>query len=254
MESLKEIIQSFDPITLEEMDSVKLMDRRDTKYAFRQDELGEFLAQLKDSYRVLEVDNYRLINYESLYFDTPDFELYNHHHCGRFNRYKIRYRKYVQSGLSFFEIKFKSNKGRTIKKRIKPSNIFEVIDNDAKSFFQKHCTMSPEALEAKMYIGFNRMTLVNKNSPERVTIDLNLTFKNAEQKKEVQNLVIAEVKQDKSSRSEFIRLMKHYHVREGTISKYCLGISHLFKQLKNNNFKPQLIKFNKILYGTATGY
>jgi hypothetical protein len=254
MEALREIIQSFDPITLQEMDNVKLMDRRDTKYAFRQDELCVFLSQLRDSYRILEVDNHRLINYESLYFDTNNFELYNHHHCGRFNRYKIRYRKYVQSGLSFFEIKFKSNKGRTIKKRIRQNDIYEVIDNEAKIFFEKHCTINPQSLEAKMYIGFNRITLVNRNSPERVTIDLNLTFKNGSQKKEVQNLVIAEVKQDKSSRSEFIRLMKHFHIREGTISKYCLGISHLFTQLKNNNFKPQLIKFNKILYGTASGY
>ncbi len=236
------------------MDSVKLMDRRDTKYAFRQDELAKFLTQLKDTYRVLEVKGDRMINYESLYFDTHNFDLYNHHHCGRFNRYKIRYRKYMQSGLSFFEIKFKSNKGRTIKKRIKQSNIFEVIENDAKVFFEKHCTMKVESLEAKMYIGFNRMTLVNRNSPERVTIDLNLTFRNKDVKKEIENLVIAEVKQDKSSRSEFIRLMKQYHVREGSISKYCLGIANLFTQLKINNFKPQLIKFNRIQYGTASGY
>ena len=237
-----------------EMDSVKLMDRRDTKYAFRQDELLVFLSQLKESYRILEVNNSRLISYESLYFDTPDFELYNHHHRGRYNRYKIRSRKYVQSGMSYFEIKFKSNKGRTIKKRIKQKDIYEVIDNDAKFFLESHTDMTAESLQAKMYVGFNRITMVNRTTPERVTIDLNLFFRNSEQRKDVENLVIAEVKQDKSSRSEFVRLMKHYHVREGTISKYCMGIAHLFKQLKNNNFKPQLIKFNKILYGTATGY
>ena len=218
MHEINNLIQSFEPITLAEMDSVKLMDRRDTKYAFRQDELLVFLSQLKESYRILEVNNSRLISYESLYFDTPDFELYNHHHRGRYNRYKIRSRKYVQSGMSYFEIKFKSNKGRTIKKRIKQKDIYEVIDNDAKIFLESHTVMTAESLQAKMYVGFNRITMVNRTTPERVTIDLNLFFRNSEQRKDVENLVIAEVKQDKSSRSEFVRLMKHYHVREGTIS------------------------------------
>ena len=66
--------------------------------------------------------------------------------------------------------------------------------------------------------------------------------------------MIAEVKQEKSSRSEFKNLMKKLHIHEGTISKYCFGISSLFPNNKHNNFKESLIKFNKIEYGIAAGY
>ena len=44
------------------------------------------------------------------------------HQNKKLNRYKIRQREYLISDISFFEIKFKSNKGRTIKKRIKTKN------------------------------------------------------------------------------------------------------------------------------------
>jgi hypothetical protein len=33
--TLSEIIQSFEPISLSEMDSVALLDRKDTKYLFK---------------------------------------------------------------------------------------------------------------------------------------------------------------------------------------------------------------------------
>ncbi|MCE9538823.1 MAG: VTC domain-containing protein, partial [Bacteroidetes bacterium] len=123
MKNLNSILAEFSPITLKEMDGVKLMDRIDTKYVFTVQQLPVLLEQLKNDYKILTVEGNRLSRYESLYFDTKNFDLYHCHHRRKPNRYKIRFRKYVESNLHFFEVKFKNNKGRTIKNRVKQKQI-----------------------------------------------------------------------------------------------------------------------------------
>ncbi|MDQ3046385.1 MAG: polyphosphate polymerase domain-containing protein [Bacteroidota bacterium] len=242
----------FTPITLEEMDNVKLMDRTDTKFVFTQEQLPMILDELKESYRVLNVNGIMISRYESLYFDTQNFELYHKHQCGKLNRYKVRFRKYVESELNFFEVKFKNNKGRTIKDRVKQKQIDGIIHEKAEALLKEKTPFQSSSLEAKFWVNYSRITLVNKNSPERVTIDIDLTFKNTDQNKTIHNLVIAEVKQDKAATSAFIRLMKKLHIREGSISKYCFGVVSLFSTIKSNNFKQKINSLNKIRYATST--
>jgi hypothetical protein len=235
------------------MDNVKLMDRTDTKYVFRQEFLPGLLAEVMNEYRVLDVNGHRISRYESLYFDTKNFDLYMSHHRGRPNRYKIRCRKYVESELHFFEVKFKNNKGRTIKDRVKQKYIDGSIKDNAETLLLEKTPLDAQHLEAKLWVNYSRITLVNKNSPERVTIDVDLTFKNDVCDKKIHDLVIVEVKQDKARASAFIRLMKKYHIREGSMSKYCFGVISLFDTIKKNNFKPKLILLKKTLkYGTTT--
>lgn len=250
MEFIHGILNDFTPITLKEMDNVKLMDRTDTKYIFRLDNLSSFLEQVKDDYLILDVNGHRISRYESLYFDTKNFDLYLSHHRGKPNRYKIRCRKYVESELHFFEVKFKNNKGRTIKDRVKQPAIDGFIKDSAEILLKEKTPLIASSLEAKLWVNYSRITLVNKYSPERVTIDLDLTFKNNDTDKVIHNLVIAEVKQDKALVSSFIKLMKKYHVREGSMSKYCFGVVSLFDTIKYNNFKPKLILLKKTLNDT----
>lgn len=235
------------------MDSVKLMDRTDTKFVFRKSRLAYVLSQLHDHYRVLDVNGNKISRYESLYFDTHNFELYHKHQSGKLNRYKVRFRKYVESNLNFFEVKFKNNKGRTIKNRVKQQQIDGSIQNKADVLLKEKTPFEPANLEAKLWVNYSRITLVNKTSPERVTLDINLHFKNDEQLKTIDDIVIAEVKQDKAASSAFIKLMKQLHIREGSISKYCFGVISLFNTIKHNNFKPNLISLKKTLYGTTAG-
>jgi hypothetical protein len=79
LSALKEVLQKLSPISLNEMDSIKLMERVDTKYVFKIELLRELLQDLADKYRVLEISGNRLTTYESLYFDTDDFRLYKKH-------------------------------------------------------------------------------------------------------------------------------------------------------------------------------
>ncbi|MBI4947587.1 MAG: polyphosphate polymerase domain-containing protein [Bacteroidetes bacterium] len=240
---LQEIIKNFDPITLTEMDSVKLMDRTDTKYVFSTDHLPVILKEMSAHYRLLEINEVRIHRYESLYFDTPDFQLYSKHQIGKQNRYKLRFRSYVDSGgLSFFEIKFKNNKGRTIKERVKVGEINSVISGNAEEFLKKVTPFDATMFEPKLWVNYSRMTFVNKFSQERLTLDTNLRIIKTDGSNfsvDFPKMVIAEAKQDKTNHaSPFIRLVRKQNIREGGISKYCFAVFTLNDQVKKNNFKP----------------
>ncbi len=237
-------------ITLQEMDGVALMERTDTKFVFRFIDLPLFLEKIKNDYRVLEVKGNRVSRYETLYYDTTNFDLYHSHQRGKPSRYKIRSRRYVESDLSFFEVKYKTNKGKTIKDRVRQSEITGRIENEAETLLTEKTSMFAKNLEGKLWTNFSRITLVNKNYPERVTIDMDLTFKNTNDTTTINNLIIAEVKRDSKIVSPFLALMKKNHVREGSMSKYCYGVINLITQVKHNSFKPNLILIKKTLYGT----
>src|SRR5258705_9517248 len=176
MKEIQNVLNDFAPVTLDEMDGKKLMNRTDTKFVFPQSQLAVFLETLKHDYEVLDVEGNRISRYESLYFDTVNFDLYHQHQRGKLNRHKVRYRKYVESDLNFFEIKFKSNKNRTIKDRIKEKKIQSAIRDRAEQLLGDKTGLRPEELEAKFWVNFSRITLVSKHSAERTTIDLDLQF------------------------------------------------------------------------------
>lgn len=184
--------------------------------------------------------------YETLYFDTPAYKLYLDHHNGRTNRYKIRYRKYTDSNTIFFEVKYKNNKGRTIKSRVKRKNIYETIEGKALELITSTTPLHSEKLEPKLWVNYSRITLVNKFIPERLTLDIDLNFKNGEQEIGFKNLVIAEIKQEKIHDSPFTNVMKTNHLRQGSISKYCFGVISLIDNIKKNLFKQYLLSVYKI--------
>ena len=240
-------LNQFNPITLQEMDGVKLMDRTDTKFTFNIQQLPEILEEAKEYYRILEVESNRISRYKTLYFDTEDFDLYNEHHSGKLNRYKIRHRTYVESNLGFLEVKFKNNKGRTLKTRIKEVEVPELHSGKAFEFLQKSLPFDPLILLPKIWINYSRITLVNKTSAERLTLDLNLEFEKDGNKQLLDQLVIAEVKQDSKIASPFIAIMRNKHIRQGSISKYCFGVASSYGQVKKNNFKRKLSNVKKII-------
>lgn len=246
MSDFNTILSKFESISLEEMDSVKLMERTDTKYVFNIKELPRILEGMMSQYRLLEINNIRNQRYESLYYDTKDFLLYTKHLRGKPTRYKVRFRRYLDSeGLTFLEIKHKNNKKTTSKKRVKMPDIESGISEKANAFLLKHTPYNPEIFEPSIWVNYSRMTFVNKYSQERLTIDTNLTYKNTNDSdpkiSHFPELVIAEAKREKAaSVSQFIRLVRKTGVREGSISKYCFGIYNLINEVPKNNFKPKV--------------
>lgn len=240
------MLNVLDTISLKEMDTVKLLNRVDTKYIFPLDSLVSILSKMKECYRVLEVNTNRLSHYETLYFDTPGNRLYITHHNGKMNRFKIRYRRYIECDLSFFEIKFKNNKGRTVKNRIKRKGIREEISGKSEELLTAYSHFTPDLLQPSLWVFFTRMTFVNKNLKERLTIDTDVHFKMGLNEKSYPGLVIAELKQERSGSCFWTNLMKEHHIASFPVSKYCIGICSLNPGIKQNNFKEKLHQINKV--------
>ncbi len=230
------------------MDNVKLLDRLDTKFTFRIEQLPGILEHMTKHYYLLDVNGLRVHQYHSLYYDTNDFQLYTRHQNGKLNRYKIRYRRYADSGLCFFEIKFKNNKGRTIKDRIRRSEVEFCIQEKPEKLLRLVTPYAPDMFTPKIWVDYQRMTFVNKHTQERLTIDRNLTYRFSDTEVSFPKLVIAELKQEKGdSLSPFKRLMLKERIKEGSISKYCFGIATLYPHVKKNLFKPNIIALKKIV-------
>jgi hypothetical protein len=253
LENISNILSGFSPVGLTELDQVALLDRMDTKYVFSLDRLPFFLTKLSDHYFILDINGNRMFHYNSLYFDTEGFHLFNLHASGRANRYKVRCRRYVESGLVYFEIKFKNNKGRTIKSRVMLNSENE-IDDKALELLNEKTPFSIDDLKAMIWVNYVRITLVSKDFKERLTIDLDLSFKRGGEYKSYNNLVIAELKQNRSCSSVFSKLMKEHHIRTGSLSKYCFGIASMYSEVKKNNFKYQFLSLNKIINAPATSF
>lgn len=134
-----------------------------------------------------------------------------------------------------------------MKKRVSTPSPPVIWEGENAVFLNKTQPFQPDTLVPVMWVNYSRCTLVSKTNPERLTIDLDLEFVKDDITKQMKGMVIAEVKQEKRKASAFLSIMKKYHIREGSISKYCLGIAVMCSDVKKNNFKRKLININHIL-------
>jgi hypothetical protein len=242
------LLRQFEPIGLAQMDGVALLDRTDTKYVLQASQLYAALEAVSDRYRVLDIDGVRLHPYETVYFDTADFAMYLRHHAGRQPRYKVRSREYVESHRAFLEVKVKTNKDRTSKRRLETSALVTRLTPEASTFVNALVPVDPRALQPRLWNAFSRVTLVSKEFPERLTLDLHLRFANAWETVALPGVAIAEVKQEGINRhSDFVRQMRAMATRDTGFSKYCIGVALLYPDLKHNNFKAKLGLVEKLM-------
>lgn len=246
-EEIKAVLKRFEPITLREMEGVMLMDRVDTKFIFHVDRYEDLLRQLQPHYKALVVADTSLTRYETLYYDTDDLQLYHEHHNERANRFKIRSRRYVESDICFFEIKFRNHKGRTIKNRIRVPDIAHHITPDPARLLGELTDLDHSRLKGTLWVHYWRTTLVSKTTTERVTLDVGLHFNTAGKKIEFREVAIAEVKRPKvNSPSPIVSVLRRHSIRPDGISKYCLGVAHTHAPIRDNNFRELIRALTKI--------
>jgi hypothetical protein len=247
MMPLEDYISQFKPITLEEMDRVRLMNRTDTKYVFHAGLLPGILKQALGNYRMLSIGKTRLFQYNNLYFDTDGLKFYLDHQNGLRPRYKVRFREYVDTNEVFLEVKRKTNTNRTIKSRKKVERIETIISSRNHQYIYKRIPPGIHPLIPSLRSKFKRLTLVGPAGDERITIDTGQFFSYNDQEKILPNLVICEVKRDAcAGTSQFMKLLKQHAVYPKNLSKYCLGTILLKENIKSNRFKTYLLKINKL--------
>ena len=246
---MTELINSFAPISLEQMSGVKLMNRTDTKFVTTTERLQQLLEMARDDYYIQEIDGERNLEYDTTYFDTRDFDMYCQHQWNHTNRQKIRFRTYCISGLQFMEVKTKNNHGRTKKKRIEVTDM-DVSEQSKADFLARHLRYGADTLLPALNNHFARLTLVNKAKTERLTIDSALHFNNlvSGEQMDMGNLVVVELKRDGLVYSPVLNMLRQLRIHPHGFSKYCMGSALTNKDLPVNRFKRKLIEINKILH------
>ncbi|MBQ3440030.1 MAG: polyphosphate polymerase domain-containing protein [Bacteroidales bacterium] len=256
--SFVEPLQALAPITLDEMASVKLMNRIDSKYLTDEKTLLGILADAAAvGYRVLVADGARISPYDSVYFDTEGLRMFSDHHNKRLRRQKVRTRAYVNSGDAFLEIKRKNNRGRTKKKRTEiPIGELPDFRGDeaACRYLAGHSDFQAAELQPTLETLFKRITLVNSAQTERVTIDTRLCFKNFRTGFETSLLdaVIIELKQDGHAASQMKGILLDHRVKPARISKYCVAVTLTDPSAKSNRFKVKVRQIEKTIHHKIT--
>lgn len=188
--------------------------------------------------KVCEISGQRLLGYESLYYDTPDLKMYTAHRNAKKTRQKIRVRTYLVGGGTYLEAKRKNNHGRTKKKRTLVPREFIMdfgADPQAKAFLEEKSWWRYEDIAPVTTTDFSRFTLVNSDMTERLTIDVNIRFRNVRscRNAELTDLVIIELKQDGRKHSRMRDILLQRRVFPFKISKYCMGVT-----LTDNDARP----------------
>ncbi len=250
---MTEQIMAFAPITLLEMNSVKLMNRTDTKFVTNRQKLSQLLEMAKNDYYIQDINGERNLEYDTTYFDTTRFDMYTTHQHGHANRQKIRFRTYCVSGLQFMEVKTKNNHGRTKKKRMEVDDM-DLRDPEKRLFLDSNLHYRIDTLQPALNNHFSRITLVNKAKTERLTIDSNLRFRNLQSglQTDMGDLVIIELKRDGMVYSPILDKLRQLHIHPHGFSKYCMGSALTNPLLPVNQFKEKLHYTERIINENTT--
>jgi hypothetical protein len=226
----------MDPIQLSGFQQIDFLSLRpqllytgriDTKYILRYHDWVDVIDALKDAYCVVLHHGKISQTYSTVYYDSHDLRFYMAHHNGHGNRMKMRTRTY-SDGLSYFEIKQKTNKGLTFKERYaEPTEQFN-------------------GLLPQFEIKYDRVTMYDQKFEEKLTFDFNLIFRNDTSEVGFDSIVIAESKKMRYTHSAFVNEIKRKKINSNSVSKYCLGMACLNPGIKQNNFKSILNTINKL--------
>ena len=243
----------FSTLSLEELGEAALLDRKETKFIFPEKSLPALLPGLESEYHLLEIEGRSSFDYLSVYYDTPDRVFYNQHQAGARPRWKIRQRTYLNTGLSFWEVKRKDNRNLTSKtrQRIKqPSDQVLIMSRllEQAKYPERLVDLNP-VLETR----YTRITLIHKSRQERITLDCQLSFSDGVCSEPLSNLMVAEVKQNRLNlRSPFLIQLKQISIQPCRFSKYCLGSLLLDPTLKYNRFKPIILQIKSLPFKGRT--
>ena len=256
--SLEGPLDGFAPISLAEMDAVKLMNRIDTKYVTDEATLAGVLRNAAAAgYRILVADGARISPYDSVYFDTDGLRMFTDHRNKKLRRQKVRTRAYVNSGEAFLEIKRKNNHGRTKKKRtcIPMAELPDFRADDAACrYLAEYSDFEAAQLQPTLETVFKRITLVNPERTERITIDTDLHFKNFRTGLEtsLRDAVVIELKQSGHAASVMKSILLAHRVKTARVSKYCIAVTLTDPSARAGRFREKVRLIEKTIQHKIT--
>lgn len=250
MSTFNNYFTSFLPISLQELDSVALLDRCEEKFLIPNFWCEDISKNLKSDYNILEIEGERQFRYDNLHFDTPENICLEDHIRGRKHRFKVRIRSYADSKISFLEVKSRNVHGRSTKMRIqRTSEQWDSPFTTEEKEFLSDCVPFASMLSPVLYSSYSRFTIANITKGERITFDTNLEYTTLKGDKftPLDGLSIVELKQDeKDRRSSLHKIFRERSDRRSPlgrtirISKYVLGRLHTNKTISSRAYLESL--------------
>lgn len=240
-------LSQLPPVGLEELNSeAALQTRVDRKYVVPVESARQALASFTGQVRVLEMDGIRSFAYDSVYFDTPQLDSYMLAARGRRRRYKIRTRTYVDSRLSFLEVKTEGAREATVKERI-PYDLQDRARMTAEGLDYVNETLAAAIgdvpagpLSPVLETRYRRITLFLPESGSRATIDADVTWQGQGGSPQVlDGSVVLETKSG-SAAAPLDRHLWQHGIRPCRISKFATGMAALNPHLPANRWNRTL--------------
>ena len=249
-------LHRLDPVSLQQLDAAaSLQRRRDRKYLLDQRQLDRFLQVLPADSQVLEIDGRREFGYSSTYFDTPDLTCFLAAAHRRPDRFKVRTRTYLDSGMSLLEVKTRDRRGTTIKHRSPCSAAHQPqLTGEQQDFVSGLPGLGDRAgpLRAALTTSFQRATLLLGGEPGRLTIDTDVTcHSEACGWAGFGDLVVVETKSPGRATSADRLLWRHGH-RPLRVSKYATGMALCHPGLPANTWHPAISRIRRAADGPVS--
>lgn len=218
----------------------EMQSRAESKFVVPVSAALSLLTTLTKEYAVLQAGERRVASYWSLYFDTSDLALFHAHRRGVRLRQKVRIRHYPERGLSFLEVKSRTGEVVTRKHRRPRAYGDNQLSTEDRCFTRTYCS-EPDPLVPQVWVDYQRVTLLNTTTAERVTIDFNLGMTRHASGGRLRNLAVVEVKQTAPNRhTAVMRALRTAGARRESVSKYCAGIMLTSTGVRANRLLPGL--------------
>ncbi|RLE17431.1 MAG: molecular chaperone [Actinobacteria bacterium] len=238
-----QLVRTLPGVALDEMVALaELRVRTDRKYIVDDETLAQLLESQADTVAILDIDARREFNYETVYFDTANLDLYRAAATGRRRRFKVRTRVYVASDVAVLEVKLKDGRGRTVKKGFDYSPVNrERLTREGAAFVEELVGRPGLAatLQPVLTTRYRRMTIVDRAAQSRATIDRGLVCTDKEGRTVAMGDVIIESKSDLAA-SPIDRWLWRRGYRPIRISKCCTSMAAMQPDLPSNKWHRTL--------------
>lgn len=245
-------LKRFKRIGLEEFGDNRFTERIDRKFPISISEISAVIEGLEDDYDLITPADQEISTIESHYFDTPDYAYFKAHHRGRGRRHKVRFRVYPQTQSAFLEVKRKTPKGKTLKRRIKSGFGHSILNGDHRGFLTKIGISESHYIMPVVEISYKRLSFISKDQSERFSVDFAVEFSDGDREGNFGSMAVIEVKQDRLQTTPIIKKLREMRIKESSMSKYCLSMCRLHPELKANRFKPVLRNLQELIHEQAS--
>lgn len=253
--------------------AIEIFTRKEQKYLITIEQYEELVKRMSSNMRPDKYGTEGFYTVTSLYFESPDNQIYFETKNKLKFRQKLRLRVYDETDLNgdaFFEVKQKHKKVVNKRRMVLPlAEAYRYLSSHTEGYIGDYETSNIQVfkeidhfrhlynLQPEMIVSYDRRAFHGRNNPElRLTFDFNLRCRNDDLFLENgsygdyfidQSLVVLEVKVNHSVPLWLTRILQDLECEQRSASKYCTS----FEQLKETTEQQKLLKENVLIGGSV---